>query len=362
MAQIFNEAPTVNTEVTEDIYQLLGLAPLNELEIAVRLLMPGKDVGSIIGKAGAHIKLVRDMSHSKINISDNTTAERLVTINGFPDSVLKAVNLMAVKLEKDSMAVPNQTGMGTPPLPGVSFNLPFPSTQCGSFIGKSGANIKDIRETTSTSIQVAGECLPGSSERIICIQGNPEGVTKVIYHVCSVLIEHPIRHDVDLYEPDRSPIPQSSPPVGGPWMSSSYKDVGYRSHQHSYGPYSPPNRAHGRFTRGTRGFPPIRPEHSPNIQDRLVNIGRVYKQHGDPHNTHIMYIPNDLIGCIIGKAGQKINEIRTLSGATIKISDPIGDQLERTVTISGPLESIGVAQYHINCRLHEDSRRGSYQS
>ena len=44
------------------------------------------------------------------------------------------------------MAVPSQTGMTTPPLAGVSFNLPFPSTQCGSFIGKSGANIKDIRE------------------------------------------------------------------------------------------------------------------------------------------------------------------------------------------------------------------------
>lgn len=44
------------------------------------------------------------------------------------------------------MAVPNQTGMTTPPIPGFTFNLPFPSTQCGSFIGKSGANIKDIRE------------------------------------------------------------------------------------------------------------------------------------------------------------------------------------------------------------------------
>ena len=33
-----------------------------------------------------------------------------------------------------------------------------------------------------------------------------------------------------------------------------------------------------------------------------------------------MSIPNDLIGCIIGKGGSKIAEIRQISGAMIRIS------------------------------------------
>merc|ERR1711983_280055 len=37
--------------------------------------------------------------------------------------------------------------------------------------------------------------------------------------------------------------------------------------------------------------------------------------------THEMTVPNELIGCIIGKGGSKIAEIRQLSGAMIRISN-----------------------------------------
>ena len=38
--------------------------------------------------------------------------------------------------------------------------------------------------------------------------------------------------------------------------------------------------------------------------------------------TQQIYIPNDLVGSIIGKAGQKINEIRQMSQTHIKIMEP----------------------------------------
>lgn len=63
-----------------------------------------------------------------------------------------------------------------------------------------------------------------------------------------------------------------------------------------------------------------------------------------------MTIPNGLIGCVIGKGGSKINEIRQLSGAIIKISNSEEGIKSRTVTISGSPEAIGLAQYLINAR------------
>ncbi|CAG5130895.1 unnamed protein product, partial [Candidula unifasciata] len=64
-----------------------------------------------------------------------------------------------------------------------------------------------------------------------------------------------------------------------------------------------------------------------------------------------MNIPNDLIGCIIGRGGQKINEIRQVSGATIKISNAENGLSDRKVTITGSPECIGLAQYLISSRL-----------
>lgn len=57
-----------------------------------------------------------------------------------------------------------------------------------------------------------------------------------------------------------------------------------------------------------------------------------------------------LIGCIIGRQGAKINEIRQMSGAQIKIANPVEGSTDRQVTITGSAASISLAQYLINVR------------
>lgn len=76
-----------------------------------------------------------------------------------------------------------------------------------------------------------------------------------------------------------------------------------------------------------------------------------------------MTVPNDLIGCIIGKGGTKIAEIRQISGAMIRISnceEREGGNTDRTITISGNPDAVAVAQYLINMRWvgKEDSNQG----
>lgn len=69
---------------------------------------------------------------------------------------------------------------------------------------------------------------------------------------------------------------------------------------------------------------------------------------------HEMTVPNDLIGCIIGKGGTKIAEIRQISGAMIRISNceerEGGGNTDRTITISGNPDAVALAQYLINMR------------
>merc|ERR1719291_873498 len=71
--------------------------------------------------------------------------------------------------------------------------------------------------------------------------------------------------------------------------------------------------------------------------------------------THEMTVPNELIGCIIGKGGSKVAEIRQLSGAMIRISNcedrDAPANLDRTITISGNAESVALAQYLINMSI-----------
>ncbi|XP_078064765.1 poly(rC)-binding protein 4-like [Mustelus asterias] len=68
-------------------------------------------------------------------------------------------------------------------------------------------------------------------------------------------------------------------------------------------------------------------------------------------SSHEIAIPNDLIGCIIGRQGSKINEIRQMSGAQIKISNPAEGSTDRQITITGSPANISLAQYLINASL-----------
>jgi len=119
------------------------------------------------------IKTFREQSGARINISNSTSSERLVTVTGNRESVCKAFAAIGKKIEQDMAASKQQQGQteSSDALPSVSFRLVIQTSQCGSLIGKGGSKIKEIRESTGASIQVAGETLPNSTERAVTISG-----------------------------------------------------------------------------------------------------------------------------------------------------------------------------------------------
>ncbi|CAD6187864.1 unnamed protein product [Caenorhabditis auriculariae] len=171
-------------------------SPNTSLVLTIRLLMQGKEVGSIIGKRGDQIKRIREESGAKINISDGSCPERIVTITGTLPVINKAFTMVCNKFEEDMLMLPNSV-----PKPPITMRLIVPATQCGSLIGKGGSKIKDIREATGASIQVASEMLPQSTERAVTISGSADAINLCMGQVCQILLEAPPKGATISYRP-----------------------------------------------------------------------------------------------------------------------------------------------------------------
>ncbi|XP_055325269.1 poly(rC)-binding protein 3 isoform X4 [Sitodiplosis mosellana] len=364
--------------------------------LTIRLIMQGKEVGSIIGKKGEIVNRFREESGAKINISDGSCPERIVTVSGSTNAIFKAFSLITKKFEEwCSQFNDNTTTGGKTQVP---IRLIVPASQCGSLIGKGGSKIKEIRESTGCSIQVASDMLPNSTEREVKLTGTAEQITQCIFHICCVMLESPPKGATIPYRPK----PQINTPVllanGQAYtIQGSYVPA---QETCTVFPLALAGGLHAGISgladpllKGTHLSAAMPPHHLQQIPDMsgltknplagLAALGlagmapsntgglnptalaalagsqlRTSNQNRNQQQTnrqqHEMTVPNDLIGCIIGKGGTKIAEIRQISGAMIRISnceEREGGNTDRTITISGNPDSVAVAQYLINMRI-----------
>uniref|UniRef100_A0A8C4SYX7 Poly(rC)-binding protein 3-like n=1 Tax=Erpetoichthys calabaricus TaxID=27687 RepID=A0A8C4SYX7_ERPCA len=326
--------------------------------LTIRLLMHGK----VCLCKGETVKKMREESGARINISEGSCPERIVTITGPTDAIFKAFSMIALKFEEDiNASMTNSTVTSKPP---VTLRLVVPASQCGSLIGKGGSKIKEIRETTGAQVQVAGDMLPNSTERAVTISGTPDAIIQCVKQICVVMLESPPKGATIPYRPK----PASAPIIfaGGqvradtilasagnhtvlaqPQPAPTFTIQGQYAIPHpdltklhqlamQHNPFTPL----GQTNPGFPGTPNNSPFHFPNTGLDATA----------PTSSHELTIPNDLIGCIIGRQGSKINEIRQMSGAQIKIANAIEGSAERQVTITGSPANISLAQYLINAR------------
>ncbi|XP_029985596.1 poly(rC)-binding protein 2-like [Sphaeramia orbicularis] len=193
---------TTTTTSTMSCEQEFGDGAMG-VTLTLRLLMHGKEVGSIIGKKGETVKRIREESSARINISEGSCPERIITITGPTDCVFRAFTMITFKLEEDLTAlVANGTMSSKPP---VTLRLVIPASQCGSLIGKGGSKIKEIRETTGAQVQVAGDLLPNSTEREVTISGSQDAIIQCVKLICTVILESPPKGATIPYRPSPAP-------------------------------------------------------------------------------------------------------------------------------------------------------------
>ncbi|NWV07651.1 PCBP2 protein, partial [Ptilonorhynchus violaceus] len=334
--------------------------------LTIRLLMHGKV--RTPGSRSTEVAFASPQSGARINISEGNCPERIITLAGPTNAIFKAFAMIIDKLEEDiSSSMTNSTAASRPP---VTLRLVVPASQCGSLIGKGGCKIKEIRESTGAQVQVAGDMLPNSTERAITIAGIPQSIIECVKQICVVMLESPPKGVTIPYRPK----PSSSPVIfaGGQDRYSS----GSASYPHTapsmclnsdlegppqeaytiQGQYAIPQpdltklhqlamqQSHFPMSHGNTGFSGI-DSSSPEVK------GYWGLDASAQTTSHELTIPNDLIGCIIGRQGAKINEIRQMSGAQIKIANPVEGSTDRQVTITGSAASISLAQYLINVSL-----------
>ena len=111
--------------------------------LTLRMILAGREVGVIIGKAGETINTIRQTSGARIHISDGSCPERVITVVGAPEAVCEAYSLMCERLEAGEEG---GNGKQRERRETLSLRLVVPASQCGSLIGKGGAKIKEIRE------------------------------------------------------------------------------------------------------------------------------------------------------------------------------------------------------------------------
>lgn len=314
--------------------------------LTIRMLMSGKEVGSIIGKGGEIIHSIREESGAKIHISDGSVPERIVTVTGPTDSIYKSFNLICKKFDDDTGSKSESARPGN-----ITLKLIVPASQCGSLIGKGGSKIKEIREASGASVLVASEMLVNSTERAVTLSGTKSAIAQCIYYICCVMLESPAKGTTIPYTPKANGMGGSLLALGG-----NQSRGGRGSHQEN-----PLVNLFG-LSSGASTLAAIASLAGSQLRDTRRDEG---SSRGSPNTqTHEMSIPNDMIGCIIGKGGSKIAEIRQLSGAMIRISkgEERGDRVshnspqqldspERQITISGSADSVALAKSLITMSL-----------
>ncbi|KAJ3702692.1 hypothetical protein LUZ61_006397 [Rhynchospora tenuis] len=192
-----------------------------------RYLCPGKKIGSILGRGGEIAKQLRSDTRAKIRIGETVSGcdERVITIwsnrketNNSDETgelvcpAQDALFKVHDKIVVDDMSVGEEGEAGGNH---ATARLLVPSDQIGCVIGKAGSIVQAIRSDTGAQIRIMkDEHMPACalpSDELIQIVGDPGVVKKALIRVASQLHENPSRSNSLVTQNGPLPAPIISP-------------------------------------------------------------------------------------------------------------------------------------------------------
>uniref|UniRef100_A0A7E4V3F4 Heterogeneous nuclear ribonucleoprotein K n=1 Tax=Panagrellus redivivus TaxID=6233 RepID=A0A7E4V3F4_PANRE len=345
--------------------------PYNEAladgKFELRLLIPNKSAGAVIGKGGENIKAVREKYDASLTVPDRSTPERVF---GMIVSLEKIVDCFTDVLAK--LAETFDQEQRREKVADLDIRVLVHHSHAGAIIGRGGSKIKELREQTGSMLKVYQECCPNSTDRVVQINTTQEKMPNAVKTLIDFMRDIPIKGNQKPYDPacydhrmvysyggfgsDR-PGPPGGPPGppgpmgGGPRMGGPPMDFHHRMPP----PGVPPEIGYGMppppGPYGNRMPPP--PPPMANGPGFMMGGGNMQA----PQQVQVT-IPNELGGTIIGKGGERINRIRQQSGARIEIASSSGPE-DRVITIIGTQPQIQAAQYMLQQSLRNYSVRNS---
>uniref|UniRef100_A0A0N4Z175 KH domain-containing protein n=1 Tax=Parastrongyloides trichosuri TaxID=131310 RepID=A0A0N4Z175_PARTI len=179
--------------------------PMDKDSVAIKILIPASAVGAIIGKGGETMRNLKNDSGCRVHMSKNQevyhgTNERICLVKGKIDASMKVMNVIIDKIkEKADANAPSDNYDLKGVERGKMMKLLVPNTSAGMVIGKSGSNIKEIRDNTGANIQVypkAGSAeAKTSTERVVTIgHDNRDVLLDAVKRVLEKVAQDPL-HD-----------------------------------------------------------------------------------------------------------------------------------------------------------------------
>jgi hypothetical protein len=161
---------------------------------AIKLLVSNNVAGSIIGRAGQTISDLQTQSSARIKLSQTGdyypgTQDRVCLVQGNLENVKVAVRLLLERLhmlqeqqhsQQASWQSKQDEMASLPSVFDFVVRLLVPSTSCGMIIGKAGANIKHMEDSSGVSVRLSPKegsdpsnptAAIGTGERIVTVTG-----------------------------------------------------------------------------------------------------------------------------------------------------------------------------------------------
>ncbi|XP_065103789.1 heterogeneous nuclear ribonucleoprotein K isoform X2 [Paramisgurnus dabryanus] len=162
--------------------------------VELRILLQSKNAGAVIGKGGKNIKALRTDYNATVSVPDSSGPERILSVNADIPTVAEILLRIIPTLEEYQHHR------------GVDFDcelrLLIHQSLAGSIIGVKGAKIKELRESTQTTIKLFQECCPQSTDRVVLIGGKAERVVECIKTMLELIVEAPIKGRAQPYDPN----------------------------------------------------------------------------------------------------------------------------------------------------------------
>lgn len=297
---LFDTNFTSEKEKPKDEDVLPSLDTQNEAIIGYRILVSIKEAGIIIGKEGSVIANIRDSTNVKAAISPviPTCPDRILTITGSLNSVSQAIGLVAEALRNS-------------PLDDSSF-VTFP--------------LKRLSVNNDPEVQSLRFLIPNAQMgTIIGKQGSRIKALQTEYDVKIIASKDFLYNSTERLVEIQG-VPSKIENVLGV-LSRCLLEDWHNGTGTSY--YMPTPRSNSR---------------------------NQSKFSGESITKKIKF-PSEMVGCLIGKSGSRIQEIRKVTGIQILIDSKDDDNNERLFELIGPSKSVERALSYLNHNLEKEKER-----
>ncbi|KAJ1024417.1 hypothetical protein NDA18_004584 [Ustilago nuda] len=388
----------------DDANNNLSAAELDpDATLLVRALVSTKEAGIIIGKGGANVAELREQTGVKAGVSKVVPGvhDRVLSVTGTLVGISDAFALIAKTILENPLNAPVQAD-GTPAQAAAqtsSVRLLISHNLMGTVIGRQGLKIKHIQDLSGARMVASKEMLPQSTERVVEVQGSVDAIRVAVHQIARCLAEDCDRsQNVVLYQPGQGHGPgilaaggmgglqqQGSRRQGGPaYLAGAINSLNLGNNNNNQ-----PSSTNNRRESNSNGAAAANNNNNNNNTCRRLDPNAVVTPGGglvagatansatagEPNasapplvdaanlRTQNISIPSDMVGCIIGKGGSKITEIRRLSGSRISIAKVPHDETgERMFTIQGTPEANEKALFLLYNQLETEKERRQKQT